>query len=187
MGVWGRKRPVNRYDVNEHNLKYWQLQSPTESDIKYKIRIDNYVKALKLKYPAQNHPWAGKRKSAWFSHSAPGDITSRRVLDALVANLPLTLPFNPNTGPGNIPVEAGSPSDEHAIDHDAAYANAITDSDIKVADSSFIGNQIDHIFEDKIGSVSHGAATIGALGIGIKRKIENVIGVQYPDVKSKFN
>ena len=90
----------------------------------------------------------------------------------------LTLPFSNNIGPGNQIAPAKSAADAIAQGHDLHYQAATKDSDVLSADKEAIS----HFVHEAINAqdpVSQAQATIGAIGLGIKHGVENVIGVQY--------
>ena len=82
-------------------------------------------------------------------------------------------------GPGN-KLNNGTPinsADSIARDHDIAYEQAKSTSDIRAADRKAIGQFI--------GDKSIGG-TIGAVGLGVKYIGESIVGVQYPDMSKRM-
>lgn len=82
-------------------------------------------------------------------------------------------------GPGN-KLNNGTPinsADSIARDHDIAYEQAKSTSDIRAADRKAIGQFI--------GDKSIGG-TIGAVGLGVKYIGESIVGVQYPNMSKRM-
>nr|QTE04089.1 MAG: putative structural protein [Tarsiger cyanurus ambidensovirus] len=88
-----------------------------------------------------------------------------------------TLPESEYIGPGNpIPIGAAkNPSEQIAKEHDLAYTNAKTHSDVQSADREAYTK-----FRDEYHKSGDYYAKIGQLGLQAKAGIENIIGVQYP-------
>ncbi len=175
-------QPKHPYDVNKKNMRYWVPIGENEDAGEYNKKINQYTKALLHKFPQYNHPWSD-RKDHVYSTAHPRDFNERN-LSALFQDfkqrVKLTVPFNPNTGPGNDVEPPGSTSDVHSITHDKAYEDAKSAMDVVAADETFINEQLDHVIEDPIGSVSNINAMIGSAGIAAKKFVEGHIGVQYP-------
>ncbi len=88
-----------------------------------------------------------------------------------------TLPFSPNTGPGNDLHPPTNTADEHSLTHDIAYGKG---GDVSGADKEFINAQSDHALEDPIGSISQVTGLLGTAGIMLKQGLEKKIGQLYP-------
>lgn len=88
-----------------------------------------------------------------------------------------TLPNSEYIGPGNpIPIGAAkNPSEQIAKEHDLAYSNAKTHSDVQSADRDAYTK-----FRDQYHKSGDYYAKIAQLGLQAKAGIEKVIGVQYP-------
>jgi hypothetical protein len=89
----------------------------------------------------------------------------------------VTFPGHHYTGPGNTLVGQTPVDSDDTISHihDIAYDKAKSQSDVQAAD--------DDAISDFIGDTIHTGnihSAVGAAGLGIKRTIESVIGVQYP-------
>lgn len=93
------------------------------------------------------------------------------------------LPGSEYIGPGNpIPISAAkNPSEQIAKDHDLAYANAKTHSDVQSADKDAYTR-----FRDEHHKSGSYYAKIGQLGLQAKAAVEKVIGVQYPRLGMLF-
>ena len=95
----------------------------------------------------------------------------------------LVLPNSEFIGPGN-PIHIGAaknPAEQIAKDHDLAYTNAKTHSDVQSAD-----REAYYKFRDEYHKSGDYYAKIGQLGLQAKYGIEKVIGVQYPKNLSKL-
>ncbi len=99
-------------------------------------------------------------------------ITGIAVGSGIIA---ATVPGRPNTGPGNEEEEPTSNSDRVSLDHDRAYSNAKTQEDVVRADDVFLHEQYNELAKGDTVN-----AALGIAGIGTKRVIESVVGVQYP-------
>lgn len=88
-----------------------------------------------------------------------------------------TLPNSEYIGPGNpIPIGAAkNPTEQIAKDHDLAYSNAKTHSDVQSADKDAYTK-----FRDQYHKSGDYYAKIAQLGLQAKSKVEDIIGVQYP-------
>lgn len=99
-------------------------------------------------------------------------------------------------GPGNQDMSKNPTNmvDAAAREHDLAYNNAKTSKDVANADDAFLSAMGEHVLAGLTGKnslIQTAGAVVGGLGIGAKRVVENVIGVQYPsvdmpEVKSMF-
>nr|QTZ83149.1 MAG: hypothetical protein 2 [Emberiza rustica ambidensovirus] len=107
---------------------------------------------------------------------AGGAIAAKKIIDR-VEEKGLTLPNSDFIGPGNpIPIGAAkNPSDQIAKEHDVAYQNAKHVDDIKKADLEAI-----KAFNTEYSKSGDTYAKVGEIGLNIKSKIEEHIGVQYP-------
>nr|QRQ90267.1 MAG: hypothetical protein 3 [Parvoviridae sp.] len=91
---------------------------------------------------------------------------------------PITFPDHSYIGPGNDAysgAQAHDLDDHIAHDHDIAYHHAKTQEDVLDADKKAI-----HDFASDALENYNPHSAIGALGLGIKHGVENIIGVQYP-------
>ena len=90
------------------------------------------------------------------------------------------LPFSNNIGPGNIPNPKGTNwVDEAAYQHDVAYGNAKSESEIRKADSDFLLKLTSQFDSNPLHSLHQ---LFGGIGIASKYAIESVAGVQYPSL-----
>lgn len=107
-----------------------------------------------------------------------GTLTSRTNTDGEPHKDPIvSIPDHRYIGPGNdisnaLPVDV---DDAISKQHDIDYSKAGTQDAIKAADDIAIGGFVDDFVNT--GNVHSG---IGALGLGVKRGLESVVGVQYP-------
>lgn len=101
-----------------------------------------------------------------------------------------TVPGFKYLGPGNT-LNLGKPVneiDEDAKEHDIAYNEAISYKEIEDADTKFISKAGDHIAEGIAGrgSIKNSiGGTLGAVGISIKKAVENKFGPIYPSFSGK--
>lgn len=101
-----------------------------------------------------------------------------------------TVPGFKYLGPGNT-LNLGQPVneiDEDAKEHDIAYSKAINYKEVEDADTKFISKAGDHIAEGIAGrgSIKNSiGSTLGAVGISIKKAVENKFGAIYPSFSGK--
>ena len=88
------------------------------------------------------------------------------------------LPLSKNIGPGNVPnPNTESWVDGVAYDHDVAYGNAKSSSDVRAADSDFLLRISQQFDANPLHTIQQ---LFGGVGIGAKYAFESVAGVQYP-------
>lgn len=89
------------------------------------------------------------------------------------------LPLSKNIGPGNVPnPNTESWVDGVAYDHDIAYGNAKSASDVRAADSDFLLRISQQFDSNPLHAIQQ---LFGGIGIGAKYAFESVAGVQYPN------
>lgn len=108
--------------------------------------------------------------------AAGGAYGAKKLIDR-VSEKGAVLPNSEYIGPGNpIPIGAAkNPSEQIAKEHDLAYTNAKTHSDVQSADRDAYTR-----FRDEHHKSGDYYAKIAQLGLQAKSNIEKVIGVQYP-------
>nr|QTE03710.1 MAG: structural protein [Periparus ater ambidensovirus] len=101
-----------------------------------------------------------------------------------LSNSGATLPHHSYIGPGNpIDKNPGVDVDDNiAKEHDIAYQNAKTSSDVKEADRIAI-NKFNKDFEES----GNYHSKLGAIGLQLKSAIEHKFGVIYPSVSGTYH
>lgn len=157
----------NNYIANKGSL-YFNPWSPGRKEYSWAKLIKRDVLDLNIKSPIDNTPWSNYLKSA----SAEDTRTFSKFIPSL------TLPYHPNTGPGNVLVPPTNPVDEHSYTHDIDYSKVTTRKETHKVDRKFIGKQVDHFIE-----TGNPASGIAAAAIFVKNQIEERTGVHfYPDL-----
>ncbi len=196
-GVYKPWKPLTMYNMKLQILKLPNMQYADPNGIDVLIKATNLQKHLrdnanKVPYSGQQFYTVGvskERNEARPIQFNPDFSPEQMFIDSQDYRIKgwksgWTLPFSPNTGPGNDPQVPTNTADEHSLKHDLRYE--AEPENVKEIDDDFINEQLDHAIEDPIGSVSQITGLIGSAGIAAKRKIESLTGTLYPTNNSKF-